>query len=265
MSSNTFCDASLYEDCIFTQSNRPGVSSSTSFLSSLFISLTSSSDGGAIYFSVPSHSLSVEECIFLNCHVSAGHGGAIYINSDSNLSITSSSFSSCKSQGYGGAIFAYLKCNSSVITGSNFFKCKAGHGGGVMTWNGPSSSVSSSRFISCHAISTGGGVYHDSGYTSSFLTISDSLFSTCSANYTTDEFHTRGGGAFEDFRSFPYTSTYSFLFFDKNVAKKEFGYDISVVYIPITQSSVLHCFTTTSNKSFRNKDSYVDNWLILIS
>ena len=130
-----------------------------------------------------------------------------------------------------------------------------------MTHIDPKSSVSSSRFIACHVNLSGGGMFHDSPDTSSFLALSDSLFSNCSADYPGTESNPRGGGAFEDFRSVGYPSSYSFSFFHKNVAKKEFGHDISAVSVSVTQSSVLHCFTTTSNKSFRNKNSYPDNWL----
>ena len=129
-----------------------------------------------------------------------------------------------------------------------------------MTWMGPTSSVSSSRFICCMALVSGGGLYHD-GYNSDTICISDSLFTNNKANSNTDG--TRGGGAFEDYRTYLYTSKYSFSLFTGNTAPSGVGNDISVILTALSGSPITHCFTTTRTKSFWNKNSYVNNWLPL--
>ena len=187
-------------------------------------------------------------------------GGAIYMDSGTLLSVTSSIFFCCSTESYGGAIYALNDCKTFTVSQSSFIGCSSDHGAGLMSYCGPTLSVSSSRFVSCVVENFGGGIYHDSNVTSSDFTLTDSVF-TCNEAGSSIA-NTRGGGAFEDFKVKSYSSAYSFSFFTGNTAYNGKGYDISIQFEVLSESPATHCLTTTaSENSFWNYGSYANDWL----
>ena len=265
------CTGPDYEDCnINTPHLTP--SSLASFTSCTVSSLTSKSNGGAVYLhdtsSSPGTALTVIDCTFTSCVAAVSSpgrngGGAIYIDSGA-LSVTSSVFIACKSSFFGGGVLAQNDCSSSAVSHSTFISCRAVYGGGLMTYCGPISEIISSRCISCTGSIAGGGLYHDSTDISSAKSTSNCLFFSNSAENSTDTCATRGGGAFEDFHSQAYSSSYFFSFFHRNKAHYSYGHDLSSQGSPVPIDHIQQCFTTTAIHSFWNSqsDGFV-NWLPL--
>ena len=268
-SSNTYGvtdDLHWWMDELFSDNTKKPISSSStegdySFTSCTFTTLTSDSNGGAIFFSL-SGTLTISSSIFELCsnivpeNLFEG-GGAVCVQTG-YLIAHRNIFILCTTPYLGGGLLVQSDCVSSIVSLSTFISCKAGHGGGLTTYWGPKSLVSSSRFISCIASISGGGIYHNSGSTESFLTISNSLFKDNNAQ--TKDSNVRGGGAFEDYRSSEYQSEYSFLFCSGNKASSGKGNDISVQWNKVTESSFIHSFTLEISTSFWNNNSHID-WL----
>ena len=265
-SSNSDCDGPSYERCRFTQTPRPNIFTDTSFTSCSFTSFFSYSNGGVIHFTFTG-TLTITTCIFTECSndVLADDyygGGCVCVDSGFLIS-HSNSFISCNSGGFGAGLLAQSDCESSVVSFCTFINCRAYHGGGLMTFLGPTSSIFASRFLLCSATWVGGAFYHD-GYSLDSLTLSDSLFKGNHADFEYSfQRMRRGGGAFEDYRRYAYISTYLFSFFTQNTAACA-GNDISIIDKSLSESSLVHCFTTASQNSLWNTESkgYVD-WLPL--
>ena len=267
---NEDCTAPDYKECTFTTPHLTPSSSSVSFTSCTFNSLESDSNGGAIYFTNnPSGTLTVLSCVFIHCSANppladSHGGGGIYMNSGSKLNVSLSTFFFCVSAVSGGGILAEVALISSLASECTFIECGNGQGGGLMTYIGPSSSVSSCVFISCVADSVGGGIYHDSTADSSSLTLSNCLFTNSCAKYKNGSSfeQTRGGGAFEDYRSKGYASAYSFSFFSGNTAPFGVGNDISINGYSLSLTNIQCCLTTTLSYSLWNKQ-YIghEGWL----
>ena len=262
--SNTECTAHPYIGCSFTQDRRPSLSTST-FISCTFTSITSTGNSAAIYFTTGS-SLSIEFCLFTSCSSTVPRneesgGGAVHITVAATLTIISTVFYKCVSSYLGGAVFAQGACKSSNISFCTFVECTGSRGGGLMTYSGPTSDIISSRFFSCSATLSGGAFYHNSGFTNSSVFITNSLFAGNTVETDSDGHAYRGGGAIENYRSVAYPSNYSFLFFHANIDKKENGHDITSNLKPMTEGSVVHCFTTTAEKSFCNAGTDQYDWL----
>ena len=131
---------------------------------------------------------------------------------------------------------------------------------------GHASFLHSCRFISCKALQSGGGFYHNSNITSSSLTVTESFFTNNVAEYVndTDPSYTRGGGAFEDYRYVSYTSQYSFSFFSGNTAPNGVGNDISIHTTILSLNNIIHCVSKAQTDSFWNtKYEGYDDWLPL--
>ena len=237
------------------------ISSSATFISCTFTSLTSSESGGAISFT-HGDTLSVDQCAFTDCTSthSVQHyegGGGVFSNCGSLLSVTSSTFIRCTAVSFGGGVLATKDCNHATVSLCNFFTCSANHGGGLNLFFGPSSSISSSCFFSCTADAVGGGLYHDSK-TSCYITLSDLLFTGNTANNNGD----RGGGGFEDYRSLTsYPISISFSFFKGNRAPKGVGNDVSICHRALGRNDIIHCFTATASNSFWNTHYNNLEWL----
>ena len=259
---NSECNTSPYEGCTFTR-RISTFSSSASFNSCTFDTLSVTGNGGAISFSLQSHSLTIEESLFIHC-TSSVHGGAIFVDSASDLTVKSSTFIACSATVYGGGIYVYYGCESCSILFCTFTISQAQNGGGLMVSSDFSFSLSSSRAISCDTSYSGGGMYHDSRSTHGSLTVLDSLFTNNRANYTVDKYLNRGGGAFEDYRSTSYQSKYAFSFFNGNNAPDGFGHDICIHTQELSVNNIIHCFTTTQEHSLWNtKYEDYDDWLPL--
>ena len=258
--------------CVNTARNSLKVGASHTAHSCTFHSISSSFPSGGVFYlsdANPSSttSLSVFDCVFSECNTtgssSGGYGGGAIYTGCGTLSVTDSSFVYSSSSCFGGAVLAQNNCSSSTISHCTFLSCCAIYGGGLMTFYGPTSSVISSHFISCRASYSGGGLYHDSNITSSYINLSDSLFTDNSAHYNnrSDDYMYRGGGAFEDYIFRSYTSEYIFSFFVDNKAPCGVGNDISVIGTTLSTSHIKSCFTTALVNSFWNSTSHSVNWL----
>ena len=247
---------------------RQTVLESATFTSCSFYSLIAEDNGVAICFgNSPTGTLTLTSSLFEKCSCTVDleaycGGGAVCLNSG-YLDADSSTFIACSSSYFGGGILAQNNCISSRVLSCDFISCNGCYGGGLNTFFGPSATTTSSRFISCTVSKGGGGLYHDSHNDSSWIKISNCLFTNNCANYCngSDNFRPRGGGAFEDYRNEEYDYHYSFSFFSGNTAPYGIGNDISIYSNYIQLTEVEHCFTTTRTNSLWNKDLHVDNWL----
>ena len=129
-----------------------------------------------------------------------------------------------------------------------------------MTYGGPSSSVSSSRFISC-TVTYAGGAFYYWGFDSSYISLTDSLFTRNTTDTVRDSNDDLGGGALKDVRTFDYSSHYSFSFFSRNIAKTNVGHDIVIHNNPISDEDLIHCSTTTAINAFSYVMTNHINWL----
>ena len=201
-------------------------------------------------------------CTFLSCNstnsfTGTDGGGAIFSNSASLLSVTSSVFVSCLADSMGGGVFATENCQQSHLSLCRFFLCDADYGGGTSTHNGPISEILSSHFISCESSEAGGGFYHN-GLPDQYVKTSNCLFAHNIAHSSS-----RGGGGFEDGRSSKHTIQFLFSFFTANRAPTGIGNDITIHKNAVTSSPFTHCFRTSASNSFWNNGSYADYWLPL--
>ena len=226
--------------------------------------------GGVIYIHSDGYSddtsLAVTNSVFKMCSVASTYvdrdgGGAIYMDTGSFLSVISTEFISCFSKSHAGGVYAQYHIRSCSISLCSFINCQGNHGGGLMILYVPNSSITSSCFLSCTADNFGGGIYHDTNATTYTLTISNSLFEDNTAESSDD--HSRGGGAFEDYRHKTYTSKHSFLFFTANKTLLGKGNDISVQGNTLSIDCINHCFTTTSFQAFWNTHYNSLDWLSL--
>ena len=244
--------------------SRRDILSSAIVTSCIFTSLTTTDNGAAISFT-QGDTLSVDLCTFSDCtapHASGWYngGGAVYSTAGSLLSLTSSTFVRCSTTSFGGGLLATKDLLNVSISFCSFFHCTADPGGAVSLFYGPSSTFISSRFISCASYLAGGGIYYDCTSNSALFCLSDSLFAHNTAESNGNPL--RGGGAFEDYRYYLYTSKYSFSFFTENTAPNGKGNDISIYNNELHTENIQHCFTTTTSHSLCNTkyDGY-DNWL----
>ena len=252
------------DQCNISQHNFLNDNSVYKFTYCTFASLSTSSDGGALYCA-SCKSLSIEYCTFKECQagnsMSSWHGGGAVFITSGTFSAFFTSFLSCRTTSFGGGILAESNCASSSISLCTFISCIAQYGGGVNTFFGPTSDVSSTRFISCTGKVSAGGFYHDSNKDTSSLSVSNCLFACNTADSDNDTRLYRGGGGYESFRTEDYPSKYYFSFFYHNVAKKGVGHDITSNSNPLPDGSIVHCFTTTAENSFCNAGIDQDNWL----
>ena len=182
-SSNIDGNTDPYRDCTYNSSNHPQtpLSESSSFISCTFTSLASETRGGALEFTAGG-SNEIVDCIFTHCSSSISidndyGGGAVFSNSGSLLSVSSSAFISCTTKSVGGDLFCISGCESAAVSGCFFFGCSSeSSGGGMCTHYGPICTVSSTVFTLCTAEWSGGGIYHNSLSDASDISISDSLF-----------------------------------------------------------------------------------------
>ena len=259
------CTASPYKECIYNPTNKvpSSLSSSYSFISCSFTSLTSPVSGGAVAFTCGSTN-SLTDCTFNLCSTSVSAdtytGGGAVFSSSGTLSAISCTFLSCSSSCFGGGLFGTKDGISTSAFECVFVECTAEYsGGGICTHYGSSSDVFSSRFLSCECMHCGGGVYHnnEAGYP---IKISGSLFRKNVAKWSAGS---RGGGAFEDCKTGTYQTHLLFSFFTLNTAPNGVGNDMSVINKLFDTNNILDCFTTTTFHSFWNHDNYIDNWLLL--
>ena len=264
--SNNDCDSPSYEECSFTGTARPTISTVTTFTHCTFSNmLTSGDNGGAICCKSSSTSITLASCSIINCN-STKNGGGVYASGTSNtLSVDDCLFKDCVTSSHesitaGGGMYMSGSTSSLIIHSSTFSTCKAtveDYGGaGLMISNLKIASISSSRFILCSTNSRGGGVYINE-FTP--VTFTDILFS----GNTADVY----GGAIREYEnSRASTPHLKYSFFTNNSAGENYGNDFSVDP-EISKSPFLQSFSTaTSNRVsvYNNTDRkfYLkDNWL----
>ena len=258
--------SSICENHSFSRDDHQTPNFSSTFSQCTFSECSSSDSGGAICFQSGGTN-SVLSCSFSHCTTSVDYtwysgGGAVFSNYSSLLSVTSSLFISCSAvKSFGGAVLGTWNCASTVVSLCTFIKCDSTHGGGLSTHFNTSGEISSSRFISCGASYYGAGIYNNN-YQQFPFSVSNCLFTNNRANSTND--NSRGGGGFEDYRSYSYSSKYSFSFFTGNVAPHGVGNDISIKSYALSQSSITYCFSTTKENAFYNAGSQITpDWLPL--
>ena len=274
LSSNTKCDTYQYEGCIFDQTvNIPHISSTTTtFTSCTFDSMSANDYGGAIYLSglnqYSSLSLALDGCQFKYC--SSADGGAIYADLISKLDVTRSIFLGCTSSDStdnegGGAIYIHSLLNHLSLNDNHFISCSSQSSGGAVYTFGCGSNVKGANifndciFLSCKAPSTeadGGALLIWSN--SQILGLVNSVFSFCSSYY--------GGALTDDFNGLSSSQhPIQFCLFYTNTGK--YGNDVLLDSFDISQGCVfLHSFSNSYRKRVAypgdfDCDNYIDSWL----
>ncbi|KAK2962062.1 hypothetical protein BLNAU_3118 [Blattamonas nauphoetae] len=160
--------------------------STSSFTNCNFTEMTSTEDGGAIYFNNPSGTLSVTGCNFTDCTVSTSSilGGAIYVAHATYLSMENTRFVGCKSgDGYGGGFAVFrtatvildtITCDTCEALTTSGLDCR---GGGGMLYQASTLILSNSQFLNCVSDALGGGFAFYS--ISSSSEISSTQFTSC--------------------------------------------------------------------------------------
>ncbi|KAK2948587.1 hypothetical protein BLNAU_16486 [Blattamonas nauphoetae] len=143
--------------------------------------------GGGAIFMKSGASLTVRQCSFHVCHVTAGNddGGAINIecpgNMQNKLEIAKSAFTECKSTeqnaNYGGCVFN-RNCTLASISDSFFEKAEAQFSSAVAIYNISVATITNCSFVDCKATSSATlGIY----MIASFDFLTSLLFRGCSA------------------------------------------------------------------------------------
>ena len=228
---------------------------------------TSGDNGGAICCKAPSVSITLTSCSIINCN-STLNGGGVYVSGASNtLSIDDCLLKDCVTTSSdpapgGGGLYMSGSASSLTILTSTFLSCTADvspyGGGGLLIQNMNSVTISSSQILFCSTTQSGGGVYILE-LTPVFYT--DTLFSGNSAVVY--------GGAIRELINTHSSAVHlKYLFFTNNSGGEDYGNDFSV-QPELTTSPFLHSFSTsTSNRVsvYNNTDGtyYLrDNWIPL--
>ena len=269
-SSYNNCNSTPYEGCSFTGTNRPILSSSSSFTSCLW-SKCEAESGGGIYVDSADIQLEVYTCQFLSCKATVNNGSGICARSSSRVHVNRSHFYDCNaltshdgSDG-GGGIYLSNISTEALITSTHFISCIVKYdGGGVALWYSYSklnnnNTMQDCVFLNCsgnnQSVSEGGGsrIF----YNNYNVGISNTLFSQCS-NY-------RGGGLEIELPLTVSTPVISFCLFHVNTAVTS-GKDI---YLQSCDNNpFLHSFTISSGHNrvtpeHWNETTNQDEWLPL--
>lgn len=164
----------IYYENSITLKNNATISANTSAGCGAGDTIIDAQGSGRI-FVADGYSLTIDSLTM--CNGKADHGGAIDMNSG-NLNVTSSVFSGCLVD-YGGAIFS--DSGSTVtVTSSTFANCSAINcGGAILSGYNSTVNVASSTFTNCSAVNSGGAIYIFSGT----LNATSTAFSGCSASF----------------------------------------------------------------------------------
>ena len=226
--------------------------------------LADGDNGGAICCKSSAKTITLTSCSIINCN-STKNGGGVYVSGSSNtLSVDECLFKDCITTSSdtapgGGGLYMSGSASSLTVRTSTFFSCKANvgeyGGGGFHAGSMDNMILFSSRILFCSTTSRGGGVYINE-YTP--VTYSDTLFHGNSADIY--------GGAIREFQNSRYSSIthIKFSFFTGNTAPTGKGKDFSVEP-DISHSPFLHCFSTAASNrvAFNDGTTSTDhsNWL----
>ena len=235
-------------------------STSESFISCTWDSCSSTDAGGAIYLQ-EDYPLTVIDCSFVYCKSKTASsnyywgGGAIAFVSTDLLDIKSTSFIHCSASGVRGGAIHVHDIGNVLISHSLFLDCVCSTvGGGILVEDEPSLSLSSSHFIDCHTKIGGACGFYKRKST---FSVSNCLF----ANNKASDLSIGGGAIVDCLYPSSYLSQYRFSFFTQN--KAYVANDIAVIDNAYSSSPIMHCFTTTNEKSFYNCGNEAVNWLPL--
>ena len=255
----------------------PSSSTSFQFSECTFANCYSETTGGAISLSNSGASLSVDHSTFTGCNVptssDGNYGGAIYCTLCKSVTISSSSFVSCKSV-KGGGIYLQEICQFSSVDDSLFTQCSAlGWGNGVVLWklpqrnsgntnsaNTPLPASSNCRFLyNEYRVGTSGALYFCP--VNGAHTLRENLYSYNNANVYGGAVECNLGGSYS-----VTTAVFHFSFFSNNNGNGN-GDDVIILNNKYSASSpFLHCFST--EESSTRLTSYQDsqyphdiNWL----
>ena len=204
--------------------------------------LADGDNGGAISCKSSSITITLTSCSIINCN-STMNGGGVYVSGDSNtLTVDECLLKDCvttsgESFPGGGGLYMIGSTSSLAIHSSTFLRCKANvldyGGGGFHTGYMKSVILSSSRILFCSTTNSGGGVYINQDTPVSYF---NTLFIGNSAVVY--------GGAIRELSNVHSSVVHlKYLFFTTNTAAETYGYDLSVKP-EISDSPFLHSFST---------------------
>lgn len=134
---------------------------------------TTGTTGGAI--DAYKATITAEGCIFRD-NESVTYGGAIYLNTDSNATLTKCEFysnSAISEKGYGGALSGYkstVNVSDSLFEENNAYR----NGGAIYVTSGMVVTAEDSKFISNYTSTwSGGAIYNTGGFTATGCTFED--------------------------------------------------------------------------------------------
>lgn len=134
---------------------------------------TAGTTGGAI--DAYKATITAEDCIFRD-NESVTHGGAIYLNTESNATLTKCKFysnSAISEKGYGGALSGYkstVKVSDSLFEENKAYR----NGGAIYVTSGMVVIAEDSEFVSNYTSTwSGGAIYNKGGFTAEGCTFED--------------------------------------------------------------------------------------------
>jgi PGF-pre-PGF domain-containing protein len=131
---------------------------------------------GRIFTVNTGKTVAIDNLTLQNGKVSGGIGGAIYADTGSTLTITTSIITDCSAY-QGGAIYAYKGILLTIIS-SHVSNCSVNAQGGAIYSQGTPAAITSSTFSGCTASADGGAILIDAD-----TTITSTTFEHCSATY----------------------------------------------------------------------------------
>ena len=278
-SPNSNCNNSPYEGCPFTGTYRTPTGSITFKKCNFTHMHTSADNGGAIYYTHTSGTLTVVSCVFIECVSNTAHdngngGGAIYAHTVSKVDISASLFLSCACYSLdgcdGGAVELYTLSSQPFINQCAFILCYADDEGGALSiWDSAaddSYACTECCFIGCSVPTANTGHVPCCG--ALVLAINHAVLCFSSLLFSSN----RGwiGGAYgTDYNVDSAVPTLSFCFFCSNAAAH--GGDV-YFECELSDSPLLHCSSTsaaprlsylvieggwTNPNAYRNKDFWL--------
>ena len=252
-------------DSTSTYSTLRSITTSTTFTSCTWTSCPVSNDAGsAIHCIGGSTVLTIEDCSFISCSA-AREGGAIHSSSIHTLDVKKTLFYKCftttttEDRG-SGAIWIYGIQHTLSLSEDTFISCTSKASGGASIIQSCTAAVNGADvinncvYIDCKVTDTspdGGGLA---------IWANDGLFGLKCCSFSSCHSEYDAGAIRYDFRIYqPRSYPFRFCFFYKNTA--QLGNDIVTNYISDDVPPTLHCFTTATENSFYNTDSYQDSWL----
>ena len=124
---NNNCDDSPYQSCTYDSDTLPALSTTTTkFISCTFTWLTSTYDGGALSLTDSNQQLHITDSSFTSCVSSSGFGGAIYAYEILSFSVEKTPFFDCNcTEKDGGGLYFESSLCYPLISDTSFLSCYA--------------------------------------------------------------------------------------------------------------------------------------------